>query len=107
MAREIINELDQLPFRMTLRVKATRASATPNSLRWRLDCVTNDQEVLDWQAAASLPTVQAVIPATANEIIDDTQQFETKRVTVQANYDTGLQINGYLDYDVLNNQFYT
>ena len=102
-----INERDQLPVTLLLRIKSSGTPATPSTLRWRLDCVTTQNVVQDWAAIGASSTVNLTIPASANDIVNDRNSFEVKRITAQANYGTDAQVNGFLEYQVKNNEFYT
>jgi hypothetical protein len=79
----------------------------PSTMRWRLDCVTTGQSVLGWQSGAAAASQVIEVPAGANVIINDANAFETKRLTVQFNWGTDAQISQYVEWDVLNNEFYT
>lgn len=105
MARDQINELDHYPFRTQIR-DADGAAVEPTSLRWKLDCVTTQTSLLDWTDLNPGSDVDAIVPANVNGIVNSVNETETKRITVQANYDTTLQLNQVLDYDVVNNFAY-
>jgi hypothetical protein len=104
MARITIQELDQLPVTITLTLQEEEVA--PETLRWKLDCVTTQTSLVEWTALSAAATVDLIIPASANAIIYVANPYETKRITVQANAGTDSQINAVYDYDVQNNFAY-
>ena len=106
MDRLQVNERSQLPVTISLTVKQTGVPSTPNTLKWRMDCLTTNQAVVPETALGASSTVELTIPATSNVIIHDENPYETKRITVTANAGTSLELNSFLDFDVLNNRFY-
>jgi hypothetical protein len=108
MARDQINERDQFPYKVRLSVRATDVEVAPDTLRVKLDCLTTGTEdIVPWTAIGAAAVVYGTIPSSANVIISNINQIETKRISVQANYGTDEQINQFLEYDVLNNSGYT
>ena len=61
---------------------------TPTSLKYRVDCQTNNQPITDWTALTPAATTTVVIPATSNAIQDDGNSYEDKVVTIMS--DEGL-----------------
>jgi hypothetical protein len=104
MARLTIQELDQLPVTVTLTLDG--APVAPSTLRWKLDCVTTRQSIVEWTSLSAASSVPLIIPATANAIVYIANPYETKRITVQANAGTDSQLNAVYDYDVTNNFAY-
>ncbi len=102
MDRTQINERNQLP--VTITLKLNDVLTAPSTLRWKLDCITSGtSDVVAWTTLGAASTVSLTIPASANVIVSNVNLLETKRITVQANYDTTQEISTFLDYDVLNN----
>jgi hypothetical protein len=104
MARITIQELDQLPVTITLTLQ--EEPATPDTLRWKLDCITTQTSLVEWTSLSAASSVALIIPASSNAIIYTVNPYETKRITVQANAGTDSQINALYDYDVVNNSAY-
>jgi len=82
------------------------AAAVPNSARYRVDCLTNDQEVRDWTDIES-PGASATITLneTDNTIINTAQSetsgyHESRLVTVEATYGTGDLCTSEYEYYV-------
>lgn len=46
----------------------------PTSLKYRVDCVTNNQPVTDWATLTPAATTTVVIPAASNAIIESAHQ---------------------------------
>lgn len=61
---------------------------TPTSLKYRVDCTTNNQPITDWTSLAPAATTTVVVPAASNAIINDGNGYEDKQVTVMT--DEGL-----------------
>jgi hypothetical protein len=61
---------------------------TPTSLKYRVDCQTNNQPITDWTALTPAATTTVVIPATSNAIQNDANSYEDKAVTFMS--DEGL-----------------
>jgi len=80
-----------------------KTSQVPTSARYRIDCKTNSVEVLDWTAIANPQSVHEItITSADNAIIDQTQEVETKEITVEATYGAGDVIPGQVAYGVKN-----
>lgn len=77
---------------------------TPTTLKWRLDCETNQQAVTDWADLTPDSITVVDIPAESNAIINDCNSFEDKVVTVMANEDLSNQFVQKTKYRVENLQ---
>ena len=106
MSNQQFEERSQVRRNLTVRDKPGVPTA-PDTLRWKLDCVTTQTPSLDWRSGDPVPVQEIIIPASANVIVNNANAVETKRVSVQANFGTDGQLNAKSDYDVLNNEFYT
>ena len=106
MARVRINEKDQLP--VVIRLTLNGTPVTPNTLRWKLDCLTSGtNDVVAWTPISASSTVNLTIPSSSHAIVSASHHIETKRITVQANYDSSsTQLNAFVEYDVLKNSGY-
>jgi hypothetical protein len=101
-----IQELNRLPFTVSW-VDADGNGITPSTSRWRVDCLTTGNETVVWTLGTGTQTYSATIPATANSIINQANESERKRLTVQADYGTADQLNLIAEYTVLNNRYYS
>ena len=106
MARTTIKERDALPVRVTFK-DVDGALIVPTSCRYRVDCVTTQTTIIDWTSVAADSTVNITIPSSANDIVNDRNTVEQKRITVQGNHGQTDQMNQWLDYDVTVSEFYT
>lgn len=61
---------------------------TPTSLKYRVDCQTNNQPITAWTALTPAATTTVVIPATSNAIQGDGNSYEDKVISVMS--DEGL-----------------
>lgn len=61
---------------------------TPTSLKYKVDCTTNNQPVTAWTALTPAATTTVVIPAASNTILDDGNSYEDKTITIMT--DEGL-----------------
>jgi hypothetical protein len=106
MAREQVNE--KSAYRKTMTVlDAASAAVTPSTLRYRVDCVTTQTQVQDWVTLTPAASVTILVAAALNSMVNPVNPTETKRVTVQADYETDSQVVGLIEYDVLNSDFYS
>jgi hypothetical protein len=99
-----VKERTQLPVRWTI-VDHDGVNAIPVTMRYRVDCVTTSVQVLDWQTLNPSSPVDFTIPASAHVIQDDTNLYEIKRLTIEANAGLDNQISDIVDYGVQNNEF--
>lgn len=75
---------------------------TPTSLKYRVDCTTNNQPITDWAALTPAATTTVVIPATSNAIIDDGNSYEDKTVTIMTDEGLDTQETTVQEYRVRN-----
>jgi hypothetical protein len=105
MSNPTIEEGDQYPIRITIK-DANGSPVAPSTLRYRVDCVTTGTTIIDWTALAASSSVDLTIPSSANGIVNNANETETKQVTAQANYGTQSQLSKRYLYDVVNNSAY-
>lgn len=80
----------------------------PDTVRWRLDDKTCGlTEVLPWQSAAAALTVEILVPADANRILNDANPTEIRLLTVQSDFGTENQLSQELEYPVENLEGFT
>jgi len=81
------------------------APQTPSSVRYRIDCETTGQTVLDWTAFGTDTVIEIFVDAPLNAIINSRNPIERKVMTVQANADTPDEVfNETQQWDVINLQ---
>lgn len=70
------------------RNRETAAAATPTSLKYRLDCLTSGNEILDWATLAAASSASIAITGAQNAIQLGSNPTERKQLTVMT--DEGL-----------------
>ena len=74
---------------------------TPDTLRWRLHDKDTGQEIVGWtEIDPTDPTI--IISADANRILDDSNAYETRVLTVQSDFDTDSQLSADREYRIKN-----
>lgn len=74
----------------------------PDTVHWKLVCVTTDTVLVDWTPLTPAATVEFEIGSTMNRIIDNANADEVKELTVEANQDTERAWNQVEQYRVIN-----
>lgn len=82
-----INENSRLPVIFRL-FNAAIASATPTTLRYRVDCETTKKTLLDWTSLTPSATATVTVPASLNAIQNRANGYEIKSMTVEADNGT-------------------
>jgi hypothetical protein len=75
---------------------------TPVGVTYRIDCLTNDSEVTADSSLSPGSSVEVVLSAADNQMIDETKETEHRRVTVTATYGAGQAHIERFDYLVQN-----
>ena len=78
--------------------------SSPTTLRYRIDCLTSKQTVLDWTTLTPAATVNIAVSPDDNEIKNSANRRERKQLVVQTNYGTATQGVETKEWDVLNLQ---
>ena len=73
------------------------AAATPESVSYRIDCLTTNTVMRDATPITPASTINIALTPADNAIVDQTNSRELRRVTVIATYNGGA--------DALNDQF--
>jgi len=77
----------------------------PATIRYRLDDKTDDitTVILDWQIASTPDSrIEILIPSSANAILNDRNDYETRVLTIQSDYGTDNQLTEDVTYRVRN-----
>lgn len=77
-----------VPVTVSFRDRATGTASTPSSIRYRVDCLTNKRNVINWTSVSASSSVDILIPGTSNGTIDRGLELEQRQITIEA--DTGL-----------------
>ncbi len=62
----------------------TDAPATPSALRYRVDCLTNQREVVGWTDLVAAQTATFIVTADQNRILNDQNLAEDRQIVVEA-----------------------
>ncbi len=74
----------------------------PTTLHYRLDCLASGTQILDWTSIAADDVSTISITGTQNAIQQDSNEIETKQLTVKANSGLSTQFQATYRYDVVN-----
>jgi hypothetical protein len=98
----IVNELSSA--QLTISFLDERGNAmTPVTVDYRIDCMTTERAILPWTSAgAPSSTMTITITSAQNAIINEANGFETKMVTVRANYGETTEFTSQYAYQVEN-----
>lgn len=78
------------------------AAASPQSVTYRIDCMTTGAQVRAEQALMPAASIALTLTAADNAIVDDDNVRELRRVTVRASYASGEAVTAQFDYLVKN-----
>jgi hypothetical protein len=81
---------------------AFEVDEVPSTLEYRLDCATNDQELVDWTEVNPSTSVRITVHSASNAIIDDENEYERKILTYRATYLETDIVYGEAEYWVKN-----
>jgi len=77
----------------------------PATIRYRLDDKTDDitTVILDWQTVSTPDSrIEILIPSSANAILNDRNDYETRVLTIQSDYGTDNQLTEDVTYRIRN-----
>jgi hypothetical protein len=84
------------------RDSASGELSAPGSVDFRIDCITNNQEVLDWTSVTADDTVSIAIASLYNAIITTTNASEIKQLTVTGDRGQTFQCTAQKRWTVVN-----
>ena len=96
-----INELSTAYLTVNFKDKNGVLEA-PTSISYRIDCITNDQQVKDDTAVAAASSIEIELTKTDNAIISQLNNSEKRLVTVTGIYGGDDQIVNEYNYDLMN-----
>ena len=89
MPLSIVQEETTFTVTVYNRARATKASSTPTTIDYRVDCLSTRRQITDWKSVSSpAESNTIVITALENNILDDSHEWEKKQITVKL--DSGL-----------------
>ena len=77
----------------------------PTTIRYRLDDQTEGRarQIIDWtDVTPTASTIEILIPSSANAILNTSNTYETRLLTIQSDYGTDNQLSEDETYRVLN-----
>lgn len=103
MALNIVNEDTTSYVTFTFRDKAGNL-AVPLAVNYRVDCMTNGREVLDWTSVPGpmASSIEIVLPPAASAILAAQNQTERRVLQVVASYGLADQYHGEFQWEVRN-----
>lgn len=82
-------------------------AVAPTSMSYRVDCLTNDDEVMEDAAVTPGASIEIELTPEVNEIIGPTNSRGLRIVTITANYGDGEQITDDYKYYVVDKAKYS
>lgn len=104
LPKTTVLEEDSFPATAFFRVRATKASSVPTTVRYRIDCLRTGVVIRDWTTVSAAASVTITVATTDNEIQDDAARFERRQMIVQADNGLSTQVNGRAIWRVTNLQ---
>ena len=101
MSIPIVNEKSTFYLSITFKDKDGKAVA-PTSATYRVDDVDSGTSVLSSTSISPAATVELKFAPTETSIIDSTNVYEKRKVTVTANYGTNDSVTKVFFYNVRN-----
>lgn len=86
----------------TVRFYTSGTLTAPTTIRYRVDDVYSEDNVVAWTTATATTTATISIPASSNVMIDEDRRVERKVLTVEADNGTSTARNGSTYYDLVN-----
>lgn len=74
------------------RDRATAAASTPTNIKYRVDCLSTGTQLQDWTTVSPSTSASISITATHNTIQADANDYETRQLTVAADYGLATQV---------------
>jgi hypothetical protein len=87
---------------VNFRARSSSAASTPTSIKYRLDCLTTQREVLGWTTVSAASSVTISVTGAQNAIQSDANDYETKQLTVMADDGLATQFRGVKRWRVEN-----
>lgn len=90
--RTIVEE--NTSFTATAYFRANGAANTPTTVKYRVDCITTQTELVGWTSATPGESVSITVPASANAIQQNSSKREHKQIVVMADENLSTQAIG-------------
>lgn len=102
LQKDCWKERSQFVAGVRFRDRAVDDEVTPTNVKYRLDCLTTGQIVLDWTSVTPGETVSITVTPTQNAIVNDGNTHERKQLMVAADYGLSTQFIDSIDYEITN-----
>ena len=100
-APKSVNEGSAITFSVTFYNSGV--ATAPSTIRYRVDDVVSEDNVVDWTTVTATATASISIAASLNVMEDEDHRRERKIITVEADNGGATAFNASAYYDVLNN----
>lgn len=97
-----VNEGSAFSLPVYLRTRSTAAAVTPTTIHWRLDCKTTGRQIADWASVSAASNFTISVTSSHNAILNDSNEQETKQVTVKTDDGLSTQYVEAVRYSVEN-----
>jgi len=81
---------------------AAGVAATPQSIRYRIDCATTGAEITAWTAISAASSITLPLTPTENQMQAESNTRETRRVTVEITHGASDKLVDSQDYTLTN-----
>jgi hypothetical protein len=85
-----------------LRLRSTSAAATPTTISWRIDCLTTGRQIEDDTTVSPASSFTIAVTGTHNAIRNDSNEQETKQLTVTTDEGLATQYREAVRWTVTN-----
>jgi len=99
----IVNEGSSAAFTVAF-LDEDGVATTPTAVRYRIDCLTTGAEIAAWASLTPGTTVSVPLTAALNLMQAETNERETRRVTVEASYSSDGKLVDYEDFTLANSK---
>lgn len=100
--KDHIREKSRHVITVTFRDRATAANVTPTNVYYRLDDLTTGIEIVDWTSVSTDDELNITITPTQNELKDQSHQYETRELSVAADYGLSTQFIESVTFQIEN-----
>lgn len=97
-----VSDGDSFTAKFYFRDQASGVASAPDTIHWRVDCLTNCQVVQDWTALTAGESYSLTIASAVNALINSFNQNETRQITVVGNKDGVYQSSAVRRWTVKN-----
>lgn len=84
------------------RDRETAAADAPSTVKYRVDCLSTGREITGWTNASAAASVSISVTSTHNAILDGSNEYEIKQMTVIGDYGAADQSVGVVQWRVTN-----